>query len=124
MRPLPLALIAALTLSSLASLAASTALAQDAATVAPQAYKVLFENDHVRVLDYHAKPGGKAAMHSHPALVAYAVTGTKVKFTSSDGKSQEQTMKAGDVMWRDAETHATENVGKTPAHVVIVELKK
>jgi beta-alanine degradation protein BauB len=92
--------------------------------VAPKVYKVLFENDHVRVLDYHAKPGEKAMMHSHPALVAYPVTATTVKFTSPDGKSEERKMKVGQVMYRDAETHATQNVGKTPAHVVIVELKK
>lgn len=101
-----------------------TAMAQDATQVAPKAYKVLFENDRVRVLDYHAKPGEKAAMHSHPALVSYVMTAGTVKFSSPDGKSEERKVKAGEVMWRDAETHATQNVGKAPAHVVIVELKK
>jgi len=121
MRLLPLSVAALVMLPVVAGVPAR---AQDAATVAPKVYKVLFENDRVRVLDYHAKPGEKAAMHSHPAVVAYAVTSAKVKFTSPDGKSQEQDMKAGQAMFREPEAHATQNVGKTPAHVLVVELKK
>jgi hypothetical protein len=31
--------------------------------------------------------------------------------------------KPGDVMWSGAQTHIGENVGKTPTHVIMIELK-
>ena len=106
--------------------ATKTAIAQDPAKVASQNYKVLFENDRVRVLEYHSKPGDKAVMHSHPDYFVYDLaSGYKVKFTSPDGKTAETPeSKAGTVTWRGAETHATENVGTTDARVLIIELKK
>ena len=56
------ALLAALVLV----FAAATVLAQDPMKVAPNNFKVLLENDQVRVLDFHSKPGDKIGMHSHP----------------------------------------------------------
>ena len=44
----------------------------DAVKVAPESYKVLLENDRVRVLEYRIKPGYKNAMHSHPDFLLYA----------------------------------------------------
>ena len=40
--------------------------AQDVVKASPDTHKVILENEHVRVLDVHAKPGEKVAMHSHP----------------------------------------------------------
>ncbi len=40
--------------------------AQDPAKVDPKHYKVLFNNQYVRILDVDQKPGEKAPMHSHP----------------------------------------------------------
>ena len=51
--------------------AAGTALAQDVVKVSPETHKVLLENEHVRVLDVHAKPGEKVAIHFHPASILY-----------------------------------------------------
>ena len=36
---------------------------QDAVTLSPQYYVVRFENDRVRVLEFHMKPGEKEALH-------------------------------------------------------------
>ena len=106
--------------------ATKMAMAQDPAQVAPQNSKVIFENDRVRVLEYHSKPGDKAAMHVHPDYFVYSlVGGYEIKFTAPDGKTAETgETKAGTVTWRGAETHATENVGTTDAHILIIELKK
>ncbi len=106
--------------------AARTATAQDPAQVASQNYTVLFENDRVRVLDYHSKPGDIAAMHSHPDLFAYAFgSGAKVKFTFPDGETAEPPeSKAGTVVWVEAMTHVVENVATTDAHFLLVELKR
>ena len=45
-------------------------MAGDAVSVAPNLYKVLAENDKVRVLETRYGPGVKSDMHSHPDLVA------------------------------------------------------
>ena len=41
-------------------------MAGDAVSVAPNLYKVLFENDRMRILDTRYGPGVKSEMHSHP----------------------------------------------------------
>ncbi|HEX2170445.1 MAG TPA: hypothetical protein VHF65_09110, partial [Nitrososphaera sp.] len=38
----------------------------DAVKVAPDSYKVVLENDAVRVLEVRIKQGTKSEMHSHP----------------------------------------------------------
>jgi quercetin dioxygenase-like cupin family protein len=98
-------------------------MAEDAVKVAPHAYKVLLENDRVRVLESRMKPGDRTEMHSHPALVAYAIQDGRFKFTFPDGASEEIELQAGQVIFSDAVTHSTENVGTTEGHVILVELK-
>lgn len=110
--------------SMILAIVSKTAIAQDVVKVAPGSYNVLLENDRVRVLEYRSKPGGKEPMHSHPASVIYVLSDAKVKFTLPDGKTTESELKAGEVIWREAETHAVENVGTTEAHVLIIELKE
>ncbi len=104
--------------------AVGTALAQDPLKVAPNNFKVLLENDRVRVLDFHSKPGEKIGMHSHPAYVGYSVAGSgKTKFTFPDGKTTERPITVGQATWHDAETHASEYIGTGEAHALLVELK-
>jgi len=97
--------------------------AQDPVKLAPEVYKVAIDNADVRALDITVKPGGKVGMHSHPASVLTAYTPCKLRFTSSDGKSADSEFKPGDIVWRDAETHAGENIGTADCHVLQVELK-
>jgi len=99
------------------------ALAQDAVKVAPDVYKVAVDNADVRALDIRIKPGVKVAMHSHPASVLTAYGPCKIRFSSPDGKSHDVEFKAGDIVWNDAQTHASENVGTTECHALQVELK-
>jgi len=68
-------------------LAVVMAKAQDPAKVDPQHYKVLLDNEDVRILDVRQKPGDKSPMHSHPKHAVYWLTGSTLKFTSSDGKT-------------------------------------
>jgi beta-alanine degradation protein BauB len=102
---------------------AGTALAQDPVKLSPNNYKVLLENDQVRVLEFRAKPGEKEPMHSHPAYVRYALSGGKTKFSYPDGKTEEREIKAGTASWSEAVTHSGENVGTTEVHTVLIELK-
>lgn len=45
----------------------------DPTTTDPDAYRVLFENDRVRVLEYHDTPGYRTKPHSHPDSVMYTL---------------------------------------------------
>jgi quercetin dioxygenase-like cupin family protein len=113
-------------LTALTSLVVTkAAMAQDPVQVASQNYKVLFENDRARVLEYRSKPGEKAEMHSHPDYLIYDLgSGYKIQLTFPDGKVKTIEGKAGTVSWHDAVTHALENVGTIDAHALLIELKK
>ena len=97
--------------------------AQDPVKASPQFYKVLLENDQVRVLEYHLKAGEKEPMHSHPAGVVYVLSGAKLKFTYPDGRTDEKAAATGETIWRDPTTHAVENVGSTEAHAIAIDLR-
>lgn len=96
----------------------------DAIQAAPDVYKVLMENDRVRVLDVKVKPGKRTKLHSHPDRVVYVLSDHRLKFTSADGQVKELDLKAGEVLWIEAGAHTTENTGKTEAHNLAVELKE
>jgi quercetin dioxygenase-like cupin family protein len=110
-------------LMSLLAVLWTTAHAQDPVKASPQYYKVLLENDQVRVLEYRLKAGEKEPMHSHPAGVVYVLTGAKLKFTYPDGRTEERTAATGETFWRDPTTHAVENVGDIEAHAIAIDLK-
>lgn len=86
-------------------------------------YKVRFENDRVRVLEYSDKPGDRTHQHRHPAFVLYAVVPFKRKLVLPDGKELMREFKAGDVMWSDGQTHIGINIGETPTQVIMIEMK-
>ncbi len=95
----------------------------DPASVTPPTHKAAFENQHIRVLDIRIQPGQKVPQHSHPGYLFYALSPFKVKFTYPDGKTEQVEGKPGDLAWRDAETHAAENVGSAELHILNIELK-
>jgi beta-alanine degradation protein BauB len=101
-----------------------TAAAQDPVHTDGDKYKVLRENDRVRVLEYRDEPGAKTHQHRHPAFVLYALNAFKRKLMLPDGKTMMREFKVGDVMVSEAQTHIGENVGTTSTHVIMVELKE
>jgi quercetin dioxygenase-like cupin family protein len=86
-------------------------------------YRVLLENEHVRVLSYEDRPGDRTHPHQHPAFVLYALAPFKRKLVLPDGSPRIREFRAGDVLYSAAEAHVGENVGDTPTRVIIVELK-
>jgi oxalate decarboxylase/phosphoglucose isomerase-like protein (cupin superfamily) len=84
---------------------------------------VKFENDRVRVLEANLPPGVKEEVHSHPAYVIYVLEGGRYRNYASDGKVTEGELKTGDVLYREPLTHAAENIGDKPLHMILVELK-
>ena len=102
---------------------AAARVTQDPISVSPHLYSLRLENDRVRVLEYRLKPGEKEATHAHPPGLVYVLTAATVQSTLADGRTAESTSRVGDVSWRDATSHALENVGRTEAHNLAVELK-
>ncbi len=98
-------------------------MAEYAATVAPHVYKVLFENERVRLLEVTMQPGDRTEMHSHPDNLVYLLSGGKVTFTAPSGEVAELELTAGGSMWMDATDHATGNVGGTIVHALMIEPK-
>ena len=103
-------------------IAPTMAAAQDPVKTSPDQFKVLFENEQVRVLEFTGKAGSKAPMHSHPDHVIYIVAGGKSRFTMPDGKTQELESKPGEARWTPAGSHASEALSDSKA--ILVELKK
>src|SRR5438128_10444374 len=110
-------------LMSLLAVLCTTAHAQDPVKASLQYYKVLLENDQVRVLEYRVKAGEKEPMHSQPACVVYVLSGAKLKFSYPDGRTEERAAATGETIWRDPTKHAVENIGDTEAHAIAVDLK-
>lgn len=101
----------------------SVATAQDPTITDGDKYKLIFENDCVRVLDYKDQPGDKTNQHRHAAFVLYSLSAFQRSITLPDGKVLKRQFKAGDVLWSDSQTHIGENTGQTPTHVVLIEMK-
>jgi beta-alanine degradation protein BauB len=104
--------------------AGKMAMADDPLTVGPDIYKLLFENDRVRVMQVTFAPGAKIAMHSHPDHVTTIISGGTLKLSYLDGSSKELAGKPGDAVWIPAEAHAAENIGTTEVVAVVTELKE
>jgi beta-alanine degradation protein BauB len=102
------------------------ALAQDAAQANRRSYKVVLENDQIRVLEYRSRPGlgicGQG-VHSHPDHLTVLLTDAKAKVTGSDGSTRMAEGKAGDAFWDPASTHSVENIGGSGTRAYIVEMK-
>ena len=97
--------------------------ADDAVKTDPDKYKVVLENERVRVLEYRDKPGQKTKMHTHPDFVLQALAPFKRKLTMSNGKTMTREFKAGEMLQSSPQTHIGENVGETPTHVLMIEMK-
>jgi quercetin dioxygenase-like cupin family protein len=106
------------------SIGAGTARAQDAAVVNAKTIKVKLDNDRARVLEAELQPGDKEQMHSHPSSIIYVIAGGTIRNHAPDGKTTESTLATGAVIYRDPLTHWAENIGTTPIHLIVVELKQ
>ena len=101
----------------------SVGIAQDPVQVDAKHYTVEVENDKVRVLRIKYGPLEKSTMHGHPATVAVFLTDAQTRFTYPDGKVEDVTVKAGQVVYFDAFVHDPENLSNKPFVVIAVELK-
>jgi quercetin dioxygenase-like cupin family protein len=85
-------------------------------------YKVIFENERVRVLEYRDEPGDRTHLHSHPDSVMVTLSAFGRRVVAGD-RSADVELRAGEVRWVGAQEHAGENVGDSASHCVFIELK-
>ena len=89
----------------------------------PRYHIVLFENDRVRVIRTILEPHIKSPLHEHPHYVVVYLTDLHTTMTLADGRQVDNPRKPGDIAWRDALKHVTENIGDRTAMEIQVELK-
>ncbi len=94
----------------------------DPACTDPDKYQVIFENDRVRVLEYRDLPGATTHPHRHPDSVMVTLSAFQRRLHAGQG-TRDVVMEPGRAHWLPAQTHAGENTGTTPTHVLFVELK-
>ncbi len=97
--------------------------ADDPVKVDSKHYKVEFENERIRVIRISYAPGERSVMHSHPESVGVFLTDADAKFTYPDGRTEDITAKAGQVLHMDAFTHLPESTSNKPFELIQVELK-
>jgi len=86
-------------------------------------HPVPFENDSVRVLHTILDPHIKSPQHEHPSYVVVYLTELHTTQTLPDGRKVDNPRKPGEIAWRDALKHETENIGDKRAEEIQIELK-
>ena len=89
----------------------------------PGLYRVVMENERVRVLEYLDRPGDRTEPHGHPDSVMYTLSSFQRRLTSG-GRQVDVEMEAGRTGWLSAQQHSGQNIGDTETHVIFVELKE
>ncbi|HET8777422.1 MAG TPA: cytoplasmic protein, partial [Candidatus Limnocylindria bacterium] len=70
----------------------------DPVTTNPELYRVVMENDRVRVLEYRDKPGDRTTPHGHPDSVMYTLSSFRRRLTSGD-RSVDREIAQGTTSW-------------------------
>ncbi len=103
----------------------------DALVAAPEHHTLVFENEHVRVLETVLPPGERTAVHTHcwPAT-QYVKSAAQVVRYDSEGQVLFDSRKAGTTLQSDIvrwgeplPPHSLENVDTVTLRVISVEIK-
>ena len=98
---------------------------EDSTIVDGDAHQVVFENDHIRLLQVLASPGHQSAMHSHPASLVISLGTGRVRLTSPDGSQQILDFRPGTFFWVESAAHSWELLaGEVNAMAVEVKSAK
>ena len=89
----------------------------------PHLYRVVFENERVRVLEYRDRPGDRTTEHGHPDSVMVTLSSFRRRL-SGNGRTADVELTAGTVRWLQAQEHVGENSGDTESHAIFIELKE
>jgi hypothetical protein len=106
-----------------AAAAGAESLAPDPLETYPDNYRVLLENERVRVLDFRLAKGDRERSHAHPAHLAVFLEEFTIRFTLPDGTQALREARPHQISWSEPTVHASENIGASDAHGILVELK-
>ena len=96
----------------------------DVLKVIPENYKLIIDNQFVRVLEARIPPGTEEKPHRHLKGVSVCLTEyTLESRTLPDGPWVRNERKAGTTYWSEASLHQVRNVGTTTSHTIRIELK-
>ena len=94
----------------------------DPMVIASNVYKLVAENERMRVLKTTFKPGATAKMHHHPQHMVYVLKGGKLRMVS-EGKTQELALEEGQAVFLAEQNHEATNIGDTTIDLIVVEMK-
>ena len=97
--------------------------APDPVKVEPEHVSVLLENSRVRVLRTILEPHLRGPVHGHPSYVVVYLTDLHTTMKLADGRTVDNPRRPGEVAFRNAYTHQTENIGDHTAMELQIELK-
>ena len=89
----------------------------------PGVYRVLLENDRVRVLEFLDAPGDTTNPHEHPDSVMITLS-AYARRLSFEGREVDVELPAGETAWLPAQEHTGANTGHTDTHSIFIELKE
>jgi hypothetical protein len=118
-------ILAAAIVTAVVSTAASAQTAKPTYEGDPDVYKLVFEDANFRVIKVLRKKGVHDKAHGHPSpAIVYNITDCTTKQYSPDGKSAENTRKAGTASAvAIVASHSAENTGPADCEQVFVEKK-
>lgn len=96
----------------------------DPVVVSPDLYRVLFENQHIRVVEYAIAPGEHDRPHTHPPKFMVVLASGRLKIDIGNGETIISEEETGAAKWTAARgLHTAENTGDTTVRVLLVEPK-
>ena len=117
--------VAALTLTLIVlTVPASSQDDLDVLKVIPQNYKLLLENQFIRVIEARIPAGTEEKPHRHLRGVSVSMSDYTIEHLATPGGAWQRSQRQlGSVYWSESSLHQTRNVGTTPSHTIRIELK-
>jgi quercetin dioxygenase-like cupin family protein len=115
------------------SIIAFTSISDDTSTVSselqpeivsPDVYRVLFEDENIKVIEVEHEPGESDDFHGHHPMTWYAVQGGTLEMTAEDGSVNVVEIKTGQIgRPLQGQVHKAKNVGDTKFKAILFEEK-
>jgi len=95
---------------------------REAVQIDPDSHQVVFENEHVRVIENLSSVGKTSPMHTHGSMLIVSLDLARLKVTVPGGESSIVDLRPGQVMWTDDPEHAWQLLAGQ-LHVIAIEVK-
>ena len=103
----------------------------DATAAAPDHHSILFENDHVRILDTKVRAGERTPIHAHewPAALYVLSWSDFIRRDQAgtilvDSRDRPKPRTPAGLWINPLPPHSVENIGSSDLHIIAVEVKR